>query len=143
MTAASIYWLLTIPELINIDMMMGFIFLILIIIGFIFLCISESDKSDFINSEIVKATYDKNSKEIDEDSLEKIFYEQTKNVRKKIKKIFWGGVLGLPITIIVGCFIPSKETIIAMYVLPPLINNQNIQELPKDIHEWLLKEIKN
>jgi hypothetical protein len=44
-------------------------------------------------------------------------------------------------------FIPSKKTIIAMYTIPPIVNNKEVQQLPANLlkfaNDYLTKEEKD
>lgn len=49
-------------------------------------------------------------------------------------------------SIILSVFIPSTKTLAAMYVIPPIVNNESVQELPAEILSFVkeyLKELKD
>lgn len=54
-------------------------------------------------------------------------------------------ILSVPIIglffLLLACFIPSTKTIAAMYVLPKIVNNEQIQQIPSKLldlsNEWL------
>lgn len=53
---------------------------------------------------------------------------------------------GLIVSLFLCVLIPDRKTLIAMYVLPPIVNSEAVQELPADILDFVrdyLKEQKN
>ena len=53
---------------------------------------------------------------------------------------------GLIVSLLLCVFIPDRKTLIAMYVLPPIVNSEAVQQLPADILDFVrdyLKEQKD
>lgn len=53
---------------------------------------------------------------------------------------------GLIVSLFLCVLIPDRKTLIAMYVLPPIVNSEAVQQLPADILDFVrdyLKEQKN
>lgn len=66
-----------------------------------------------------------------------------KNSCRKIRKL---AVIGFFISLPISIFIPSTKTLIAMYTIPPIVNNQQVQQLPANLlkfaNDYLTKEDK-
>lgn len=57
--------------------------------------------------------------------------------KKRLKRV---GVLTITL-LILGVALPSTKTLIAMYVIPPIVNSESVQQLPAEfidfLHEYL------
>ena len=47
-----------------------------------------------------------------------------------------------PITIILNTFIPNTKTVAAMILIPPIVNNEQVQQIPDDILTFVRSVIK-
>ena len=58
-------------------------------------------------------------------------------VAKTIKKTFLTVLIILFISILGRSLSPSKEIATAMFVVPPVVNNQKVQELPENVLDFV------
>lgn len=56
---------------------------------------------------------------------------------KTIKKLFLTILIVLVISILGRSLSPSKEIATAMFVVPPVVNNQKVQELPENVLDFI------
>lgn len=56
---------------------------------------------------------------------------------KTIKKIFLTALIVLLIGVIGKSLSPSKEIATAMFIVPPVVNNQKVQELPENVLDFV------
>ena len=61
----------------------------------------------------------------------------TEEERSKGKKIAKYALIVIVASELMQMFIPSSKTIIAMVAIPPVINNEVVQKLPKNLIEFL------
>ena len=60
------------------------------------------------------------------DSDAKAFYNYT-------TKLYKFGSIIIPIFILINVFIPNTKTVASMIIIPPIINNEQVQQLPNDV----------
>lgn len=58
-------------------------------------------------------------------------------VAKTIKKIFLTALVILIISVVGRTLSPSKEIATAMFIVPPVVNNEKVQELPKNVLDFV------
>lgn len=56
---------------------------------------------------------------------------------KTIKKIFLTALIVLFIGVIGKSLSPSKEIATAMFIVPPVVNNEKVQELPENVLDFI------
>lgn len=75
----------------------------------------------------------KSALEYDNDA--KVFYEATTNLCKFSSII-------IPIFVLLSVFIPNTKTVAAMILIPPIVNNEQVQQIPDDILTFVRSVIK-
>lgn len=68
--------------------------------------------------------------------------EEYKAKAKQLRNILFGFVVLIGM---LNIFIPSSKTVAAMFIIPPVVNNEQVQELPKEVLSFIhsiLKEYK-
>ena len=63
------------------------------------------------------------------------FYEATTNIQKFSCVI-------IPIFVLLNVFIPNTKTVAAMILIPPIVNNEQVQQIPDDILTFVRSVIK-
>lgn len=56
---------------------------------------------------------------------------------KTIKKIFLTALIVLIISVVGKSLSPSKEIATAMFIVPPVVNNEKVQELPENVLDFV------
>lgn len=65
----------------------------------------------------------------------KTFYNATTNICKFSSII-------IPIFVLLNVFIPNTKTVAAMILIPPIVNNEQVQQIPDDILTFVRSVIK-
>ena len=65
----------------------------------------------------------------------KAFYDATTSLCK------FGSVI-IPIFVLINIFIPNTKTVAAMVLIPPIVNNEQVQQIPDDILTFVRSVIK-
>lgn len=55
----------------------------------------------------------------------------------KTAKILKVSLVSLAVIVAMAIFAPSKETVIAMATIPPVVNNEKVQELPENVLDFV------
>ena len=71
----------------------------------------------------------------EEDDGAKAFYNVTTNLCKFSCVI-------IPIFVLLNVFIPNTKTVAAMILIPPIVNNEQVQQIPDDILTFIRSVIK-
>ena len=69
------------------------------------------------------------------DSSAQTFYDATASLCKFSSII-------IPIIVLINIFIPSTKTVAAMILIPPIVNNEQVQQIPDDILTFVRSVIK-
>lgn len=69
------------------------------------------------------------------DTSAQIFYDTTTFLYKFSSMI-------IPIFVLINIFIPNTKTVAAMILIPPIINNEQVQQIPDDILTFVRSVIK-
>ena len=69
------------------------------------------------------------------DTGAKAFYKAT-------TKIYKFSSIIIPIFILLNVFIPNTKTVAAMILIPPIVNNEQVQQIPDDILTFVRSVIK-
>jgi hypothetical protein len=69
------------------------------------------------------------------DNGAKVFYDSTTNLCKFSSII-------IPIFVLLNVFIPNTKTVAAMILIPPIVNNEQVQQIPDDILTFVRSVIK-
>lgn len=56
---------------------------------------------------------------------------------KRTSKTIKYSIITLVVLVILGIFAPNKETVIAMATVPPVLNNEKVQELPENVLDFI------
>ena len=59
---------------------------------------------------------------------------------RKIKK--WLNLMNVLMEILLNLFIPNTKTVAAMVLVPPIVNNEQVQQIPDDILTFVRSVIK-
>lgn len=55
----------------------------------------------------------------------------------KTAKLLKISLVSLAVIVVMAIFVPSKETVIAMATIPPVVNNEKVQELPENVLDFV------
>ena len=69
------------------------------------------------------------------DSSAQTFYDTTASLCKFSSII-------IPIIVLINIFIPNTKTVAAMILIPPIVNNEQVQQIPDDILTFVRSVIK-
>jgi len=73
-------------------------------------------------------------------TLNELFYKETiKEEKEKYKKTIKKIAYIASLLLVLGMFTPDTKTLIAMYLIPPIANNVNMQKLPDNFINFLNK----
>ena len=68
-------------------------------------------------------------------SSDQMFYDATTSLCKFSSII-------IPIVVLINIFIPNTKTVAAMILIPPIVNNEQVQQIPDDILTFVRSVIK-
>lgn len=68
--------------------------------------------------------------------------DEPEDVRASSNRISWMALFGLFVVAVCGMMYPTTKTMAAMYVLPKLANNEQLQQDAGDVYELAIQAIK-
>lgn len=69
-------------------------------------------------------------------------YDEKVIWNKKEKTLLVTLLIAVITCLIIRVFMPSSKTLAAMYVLPPIVNNESVQALPSEVLDFVRSYIK-